>query len=187
MLPGVAVNVIHRGNNRAPCFFKDEDRSFYLFHMRRLLPRADCHLHAYWEGRFKSGPVQSQDYVLACYRYTELNPIRAGLVRRPDEYVWSSHAANAKGEVSSLVTPHGEYLGLGRSPIERQAVYRELFGSLLRVEQLEEIRTATNAGYPLGSTAFKRTVSRALGRPVEKGSAGRPPRKSATEDQLDLL
>src|SRR5690348_8402252 len=47
MLAGTAVHLIQRGNNRAPCFFSDEDRKFYLFHLARLLPRARCALHAY--------------------------------------------------------------------------------------------------------------------------------------------
>jgi putative transposase len=46
ILPEVAVHVIHRGNNRERCFLEDEDRSFYLFHLGRLL-RANCELHAY--------------------------------------------------------------------------------------------------------------------------------------------
>jgi putative transposase len=140
-----------------------------------------------WEGRFKSCLVQSEDYVLACYRYIELNPVRAGLVRRADEYPWSSYVSNAKGEASALLTPHDEYLSLGRTPSERQAVYRDFFGLQLAAEQLEEIRIATNGGYALGTQAFKRTISRALGRRVQKGSAGRPPRRPATDEHPDLF
>ena len=50
-----------------------------------------------WEGRFKSALVDSEHYVLACYRYIELNPVRAGIVTSPREYRWSSHARNAHG------------------------------------------------------------------------------------------
>jgi putative transposase len=220
MLPGVAVHVVHRGNDRADCFFSDEDRAFYLFHLGKILPRARCWLHAYclmtnhvhllvtseqeqgcaklmkgvgqlysqyvnkrygrcghlWEGRFKSCLVQSEHYALMCYRYLELNPVRAGLVRRPDEYPWSSYSANAKGESTPLLTPHDEYTSLGRTPAERQAAYRDLFGQL-QAAQLEEIRTATNGGYALGGAPFKHAMARALGRPVEKGRAGRPARQ----------
>jgi putative transposase len=108
-------------------------------------------------------------------------------VRRPDEYRWSSYAANAKGQASSLIEPHEEYVALGRDANERQAAYRDLFGSLLTPEQADEIRTATNGGYALGSPAFKRTVSKAVGRRVEKGPAGRPARAGKADDQLDLL
>src|SRR2546422_2834506 len=47
MLAGVPVHVIQRGNNRGPCFVKDEDRNFYLFHLARGLGRFGCRLHAY--------------------------------------------------------------------------------------------------------------------------------------------
>jgi putative transposase len=140
-----------------------------------------------WESRFKSCLVQSEGYLLACYRYIELNPVRAGLVRRPDEYRWSSYVANARGEPSSLITPHDQYVALGRDLAERQAVYRELFGSRLSAVQVTEIRNATNGGYVLGSHAFKKVVSHALGRRVEKGIAGRPTRADDSRDQLDLL
>src|SRR5262249_33323002 len=41
-----------------------------------------------WEGRFKSCLVPSESYVLACYRYIELNPVRAGMVCAPEQYRW---------------------------------------------------------------------------------------------------
>jgi putative transposase len=130
--------------------------------------------------------VQSEEYVLACYRYIELNPVRAGLVRRADEFPWSSHRANARGEPSALVTGHEEYLRLGRTASERQAAYRDLFG-VVCADQLHEIRCATNGGYVLGRPTFKATVARILGRRVEKGAPGRRVRQSPNEEQLDLL
>jgi REP-associated tyrosine transposase len=62
-----------------------------------------------------------------------------------------------------------------------------MFGSHLSAERLEEIRSATNGGYVFGSRDFKRVISQALGRRVEKGTAGRPVRADAGHDQLDLL
>lgn len=231
MLPGIAVHVVQRGNNQADCFFEQEDREFYLFHLSRFLPRAFCRLHAYclmtnhvhllltteqadgcallmksigqlyaqyvnkrydrsgylWQGRFKSCLVQSEDYALACYRYIELNPVRAGLTRRPDEYPWSSYGANAIGQPASFLGPHDEYQRLGRTPAERQAVYRDLFGQIQLPQQLDEIRAATNGGYALGNASFKRAMARALGRRVEKGSAGRPAQREKTWSVPDLF
>ena len=139
-----------------------------------------------WEGRFKSCLVQSEQYVLACYRYIELNPVRAGLVARADEYAWSSYCANARGQVSELVAPHEEYLRLGRTPAERQAAYRDLF-RLVHGDQLEDIRSATDSGYVLGSASFKALMARTLGRRVEMGRPGRRAQKAKATDQLDLL
>ena len=230
MLPGVAVHAIQRANNRSACFATDEDRAFYLFHLRRILVRARCQLHAYclmsnhvhllltpeqmgacsnlmkgigqlysqyvnklykksghlWEGRFKSCLVQSEQYVLACYRYIELNPIRARLATRVDQYRWSSYRANALGEQSDLLTPHHEYMRLGHTDEERQAAYRDLFGMVLG-DELECIRAATNAGYVLGDPSFRAMMARRLGRRVERGQPGRPSASGVLEGQLDLL
>jgi hypothetical protein len=50
------------------------------------------------------------------YRYIEMNPVRAGLVRLPRDYRWTSYHANAEGKVDPLISPHEEYLGLGSNP-----------------------------------------------------------------------
>jgi putative transposase len=65
-----------------------------------------------WEGRYKSALVDTERYLLACYRYIELNPVRAGIVRRPEDYPYSSYHANGLGKADRLVTPHEIYLQL---------------------------------------------------------------------------
>jgi len=77
-----------------------------------------------WEGRFRSCLAQSQRYVLACYRYIELNPVRAAIVDHPGKYPWSSYRANAEVETYPLVTPHPEYLALGHEEATRKKTYR---------------------------------------------------------------
>jgi putative transposase len=140
-----------------------------------------------WEGRYKSCLVQSEVYVLSCYRYIDLNPVRAGLARRADEYPWSSYRFNAIGDASGLLSPHGEYLRLGNTPAERQAMYRELVAEVQGRETLQEIRSATRGGYVLGSAAFRSAMARALGRRVDRGTAGRRVRQPAAGEQPDLL
>jgi putative transposase len=60
---------------------------------RRFVPYIN---HSYqrtgtlWEGRFKASPVQNEDYLLTCYRYIELNPVRAGMVENPADYACSA-------------------------------------------------------------------------------------------------
>jgi len=51
-----------------------------------------------WEGRFRSCLVQGARYALTCYRYIELNPVRASMVQHPAEYRWSSYRANRQSE-----------------------------------------------------------------------------------------
>jgi len=127
-----------------------------------------------WEGRFRSCLTQEKSYVLGCYRYIELNPVRANMVEHPAEYRWSSYRTNAQGELSKLITPHSLYEAMGKDEITRKAGYRELFRSHLETEFIAKIRTATNGNYVLGSSKFQRQIAKTLGRRVTKGKPGRP-------------
>lgn len=196
VVPGLPLHIVQRGNNRSACFVEDADRSFYLFHLGRALPRFQCSLHAYclmtnhvhllvtpqtadgcgllmkqvgqlhsqhvnrtykrtgglWEGRFRSCLVESAFHLLLCYRYIELNPVRAGLVQRPQEYYWSSYRANTQDASRSIITPHEEYLLLGASNTERRRAYADLVATGLQDEELAEIRMSTNGGHTLGGS-----------------------------------
>ena len=45
-----------------------------------------------WEGRYKAALIDSENYLLTCYRYFELNPVRAeGMVDHAGKYRWSSY------------------------------------------------------------------------------------------------
>ena len=69
----------------------------YVQHFNRAWARSGT----LWEGRFRSCPVDAEAYLLACQRYIELNPVRAGMVGHPAEYRWSSFRANALGELAA--------------------------------------------------------------------------------------
>jgi putative transposase len=141
-----------------------------------------------WEGRFDSSLVQSEEYLLNCYRYVEENPVRAGLAKHPGAYAWSSYPANAHGMSNSLLAPHAEYLRLGSRDGERQDAYRALFNVELDCKRIDEIRKATNGNFALGSPDFVQNVSTLLGRRAGRGTPGRPARQSEQDsDQLDLL
>jgi len=62
-----------------------------------------------WEGRFKAAPVDTDRYLLTCYRDIELNPVRAHMTDDPSTYPWSSYHHNALGQHTPLVTPHVQY------------------------------------------------------------------------------
>lgn len=127
-----------------------------------------------WEGRFRSCLTQEESYLLACQRYIELNPVRAGMVEHPADYPWSSYRANAQGEEDALVTPHEIYLGLGATEASRLTAYRELFRSELEPGLIEQIRQASNGNFALGSARFAEEIAAALGRRVTPGKSGRP-------------
>lgn len=138
-----------------------------------------------WEGRYRSCLVQAEDYLLACYAYVDMNPVRAGMVANPGDYMWSSYSANAAGSGSGLTTPHYEFLRLGTTGRERAERYRELV-RMLDANRIEEIRTATNGNFALGSPRFQQEVSAVLGRRVERGSPGRPRSSHEASNQPNL-
>ena len=141
-----------------------------------------------WEGRFNSSLVQSEDYLLNCYRYVELNPVEALLCRHPTDYEWSSCRTNANGSPDSAITPHEEYLRLGATGDTRRAAYRGLLAIPLLSQTREEIDRATNGNFAFGNEAFTRMVSLALGRRAYPGMAGRRSQAGVlAPDQEDLF
>ncbi len=139
-----------------------------------------------WEGRFRSCPIQEEIYLLACHRYIELNPVRAGMVEHPGEYRWSSYRANGQGEENALIRPHVLYDALGLDAANRQAAYRELFRHELEPSAVDEIRRATNGNFVLGNKRFAADAAMTLGRRTLPGRSGRP-RAVPAADSRDLL
>lgn len=127
-----------------------------------------------WEGRFKSALVDSERYVLTCYRYIELNPVRAAMVATPNEYRWSSHACNAGGSHDLLITPHPAYLQLGSVAEERQASFRRLFNTALASEDTAELRLHTQQQKAWGSDRFRQHVEVQTQRAASTRHRGRP-------------
>jgi len=121
-----------------------------------------------WEGRFRSCVIESSRYAVACYRYIELNPVRAGIVSHPAAYAWSSYAANSGLRPDPMVSPHAELLAIGT-----HAYIRLVTGAMDR-DLLREIREATNGGYPLGGG-------------TTRGKAGRPRKEKESVSDTDLF
>ena len=148
--PGVALHLVQRG--RQACFAGEQERLGYLARLRMAATGLECPVHAYvlmgnhvhllvTPARADGGsallrelggsaqeldatPVVAPRYLLACMRYIELNPVRAGLVRSPADYRWSSYHANALGWEDALLTPHPCYYALGRTAQARCAAWR---------------------------------------------------------------
>jgi putative transposase len=118
---------------------------------------------AMWGSRFWSTPVEADEYCLACYRYIELNPVRAGMVTAPGDYRWSSYQTNACGMPSSLVVPHATYLALGRSADGRTLAYQTLFDATLSKSVVDDIRNGTRRGQPIGRVQFRERFERTEG------------------------
>lgn len=131
-----------------------------------------------WEGRYRSTVVETDRYLLACMRYVELNPVRAGLVDDPAAYRWSSHTHHVGLRVDPLIAEHAVYWGLGNTPFERQGAYRRLIASDLEPADVAAIRYATHHGWVLGVSDFAARVADGVGRRASPKTAGRP-RKAA--------
>lgn len=134
-----------------------------------------------WEGRFHSSVVESAQYVLACYRYIESNPVRAGMVRHPSEHAWSSYAANAGTRSDPLVFPHAEYLALATDEDKRFGAYAALFDEQLEPPLVQSIRQAVSSGHPLASESFKASLASSTGRSVEPKRPGRRAKADGVE------
>ena len=122
-----------------------------------------------WEGRYRATLIDSERYLLTCYRYIELNPMRAGLVQHPGHYRWSSYRANALGQYDALITTAKQYLALGASAANRQAAYRELFQQAIDERTLADIREATNKAWVLGAEPDQARGLNRRARPLAKG------------------
>ena len=127
-----------------------------------------------WEGRFNSNLVDTDEYLLTLYLYIEFNPERAGMVKHPREYAWSSYRTNAEGVYSKLVTEHDCYTGLGKSKLERQQSYKKRCEIMISENKLLEIRRCLFTGNAFAGSSFKDEINRLTGANVNEGNIGRP-------------
>lgn len=127
-----------------------------------------------WEGRFRSGPVARDRYLLTCYRYIESNPVRAGIVKRAVDYRWSSARHNALGRHDPLVIMHPVYLSLGKQPASRIAAYRAMLDEPVCREDLEDIRKHLRQNKALGPDRFQERIEACTGRSAKLRECGRP-------------
>ena len=127
-----------------------------------------------WEGRHKASLVDADEYLLQCYRYIELNPVRANIVACPGGYRWSSYGHHVGEHRDHLITDHPIYRGLDRSADARYLYYRGLIDERMSPSQLDAIRTAIRFDYPLGNQRFRDTIERMLDRSIGYDRTGRP-------------
>lgn len=127
-----------------------------------------------WEGRYKSCLIESEQYLLTCMRYIELNPVRAGMVEHSGDYKWSSYQCNAQSDNNVLIDFHPLYTQLGKSTAERGYAYRELFRNHIDDKIIHDIHIALNHELVLGCSYFKDKIEETTSRPARLGQPGRP-------------
>ena len=126
-----------------------------------------------WEGRYKSHLIANDDHLLRCYRYIELNPVRAAMVPDPADYPWSSYRHNAFGVANPAIQSHICYTRLDACDAQRQAAYRD-FVQQVSNEDTASFRDHLNRQQPMGNDRFRAAIEAQLGRSLTPGKSGRP-------------
>ena len=117
-----------------------------------------------WQGRFSSF-ILDQNHLLACARYVELNPVRAGMVKNPQSWRWSSADAHAQGKDDILVRTK-PLLAMIKSP------WKKFLSVGIQESQMDLFRKHERTGRPIGDDAFIDRLERLLDRPLKPKKPG---------------
>jgi putative transposase len=123
-----------------------------------------------WQNRFYSVIVDKDMYLWSVMRYIELNPVKAGIVKDPLAYPWSSCRATVEDMEDELI----------KSSLWFDASERMAYGRFLMQQDTamdEKIRRATSTGRPLGSDSFVKGLEKLLSRKLLVEKVGRPKKK----------
>jgi putative transposase len=138
-------------------------------HVRRYHEHYDSrgggHLY---QGRFKSFPVEEDEYFLTLCRYVEANPLRAGLVRRAEQWRWSRLGRVVLGRPSAIQIP------LSPWPVQRPENWLSLVNAEFDERRLGAMRECVNRGRPFGSEQWVKAAARRLGLEFTLRGPGRP-------------
>jgi len=141
----------------------------------RRINRLHVRTGTLWESRFKSSPIQTSEYLLACSRYVDLNPVRAGMVMHPGEYRWSSFHQKTSGMVNAWIDFDDCYIALGETVNERLQNYEKfVIEDIPANAEIDLIRRALNSGQLTGNGRFIDEVEKRTGRRIERRGPGRP-------------
>ncbi len=122
-----------------------------------------------WQGRYRSSLIDSDSYFINCGLYVELNPVRAGLVKNPEDWPWSSYRFYISETtdplknnlvnpfINGLIDMDPYYLELGEDNLKRQNIYREYIKKIIDEEFTEIIRQGLRCGI-YGDQEFKLTI-----------------------------
>jgi putative transposase len=129
--------------------------------------------HVY-QGRFKSFPVETDEYFYQVARYVERNALRANLVPHAEDWQWSSLWRRERGSPA-------QRRWLGKWPLAQPRHWLELVNQPQTDDELNALRHCVLKGQPFGSTSWKEQTATQLGLESTLRSRGRP-RRIDTED-----
>lgn len=127
-----------------------------------------------WEGRFKSSPISTDEYLLSCSRYVELNPVRAGIVSYPEDYPWSSYREKVGLAKQEYLDFDPLYLSLASEQADRQEKYKKFLMETIPEKELQQIRQAIQRGQLTGGDRFVEEIAVKMGKRIEFRGRGRP-------------
>jgi putative transposase len=117
-----------------------------------------------YQGRFKSFPVEEDDHLLTVLRYVEANPLRARLVRRAQDWRWSSLGCGR--EIREAL--------LSDWPIDRPGDWTATVNRSPREREMQAVRTSIERGRPFGSESWVGKMVNAMGLSLTLRPRGRP-------------
>ncbi|MBI1406665.1 MAG: transposase [Caulobacter sp.] len=119
-----------------------------------------------WQGRFNSS-VMDEAHLMAAVRYVSLNPVRAGLVARAEDWVWSSARAHLAGRDDGVVTV--------APMLSRFADFAGYLSTETDPRAVEALRRAYSTGRPVGAADWVRALEGDTGRRLSVAARGRKP------------
>jgi len=140
----------------------------------RYINRREGRTGTLWESRYRSSAIQADKYLLACCRYVELNPVRAGMVDDPAHYRWSSYSERIGEQADPWLDIAPCFAALGHSPEKSRRRYMEYVAGAIPDGEWQLIREAVQRGQLTGDSGFVGDVERIVGRRIERRGRGRP-------------
>jgi len=140
----------------------------------RYVNRLERRSGSLWEGRYKSSPIETDCYLLACCRYVDLNPVKAGMVKRAEDYVWSSYAQKIGFDDDKWLDDDICYLALSEDIEERQQRYIDYVNKGSPENERQFICHSLQRGQLTGTDRFIKEVEQRLDIRIENRAPGRP-------------
>ncbi|NOQ52123.1 MAG: transposase [Desulfuromonadaceae bacterium] len=140
----------------------------------RYINRQEGRSGTLWEGRFKSSPIDSNGYLLACCRYVEMNPVVAGICADPADYPWSRCRSKVSAKEIEWLDLDPLYKSLAPLDDERRKRYREFLSETISDQEREMMSRAVQRGQLTGGASFIDEIERRLNRRIELRGQGRP-------------
>ena len=127
-----------------------------------------------WENRFRSFLIGGEHYFIRCLRYVETNPVRAGLVKLPESYQWSSYNFRALGVNNPILDLDPWFSGLSATITECRQIYTQFITESIKERELIQLRKITQHGGIFANGKFKAHIEKCYqGRTIIK-HPGRP-------------